>query len=603
MKRLVRLLLLILLLPTAIATAQNKDAQTEVDQQLASKCIQSQDYEQARDLYQALFKKKGQAQYFNQYVECLMRLGNYDQAEKELLHFIRSNPNYWKSKVDLVYAYTNDGKTKKADELFKEIQKGLPNNRNSILNVENLFRSRMLYQYAMEILDKGCEILNDDNTFHMERASLYHSMNNYQKAFEYYFLELEARPESYNVVKNRFQTLLLYDVNKSIADEMRIALLERSQQNPDNLEISKLLVWYSLQEEDYDIALVQSKSIDRRHSDQSGEIVNLANICLDNHQYELARDAFGYILDKGKVNPYYGQALIGAIETENQQCKERHVTDKKTYEKLSRKIEEAYQDVGSKEYSQLVEIQADIMAYQLDQSPQAVELLQQAIEQTHSKIQQNSLKLKLADIYLFNDEVWEATLLYSQVEKSMKEEPLGHEARFRNAQLRYFIGEFNWAQTQLNVLKAATSKLIANDAMSLSLIIGDNLEYDTTGMELNRLARADYKIYQHKEDEALPILDSISNNGNEISKPHALYRIAEIHESRKEHATADSLYLRIVNEFPDSYMADDALMKAALLEDQQLKDKESAKQHYEQLIDQYPTSLYTAQAKKNYRKL
>jgi hypothetical protein len=39
----------------------------------------------------------------------------------------------------------------------------------------------------------------------------------------------------------------------------------------------------------------------------------------------------------------------------------------------------------------------------------------------------------LADIDLFNDEVWEATLLYSQVDKSMKEEPLGHEARFRNA--------------------------------------------------------------------------------------------------------------------------------------------------------------------------
>jgi len=28
-----------------------------------------------------------------------------------------------------------------------------------------------------------------------------------------------------------------------------------------------------------------------------------------------------------------------------------------------------------------------------------------------------------------------------------------------------------------------------------------------------------------------------------------------------------------------------------------------AKQHYEQLIDEYPTSIYTAQAKKNYRKL
>ena len=199
--------------------------------------------------------------------------------------------------------------------------------------------------------------------------------------------------------------------------------------------------------------------------------------------------------------------------------------------------------------------------------------------------------------------MWEATLLYSQVDKAMKEAPLGHEARFRNARLRYFIGEFAWAETQLNVLKAATSKLIANDAMSLSLIIGDNLEADSTGSELKRLARADYRLYQKKDDLALLTLDSISHDGNDISKPHALYRIAEMKERQQDYADANSLFLQIVNDFPDSYMADDALMHAALLEDLQLHDKATAQQHYEQLIDQYPTSLYVAQAKKNYRKL
>ena len=603
MKRFARLLCLALFLLPTLLPAQNKDAQTEVSLQLASKFFQSHDYEKARELYKELFKKKAQAQYFNQYVECLLRLGDYSQAEKELQHFIRKNPTYWKSKVDLVYTYITEGKNQKADDLFQEILKGIPDNRNSILNIENAFRGRMLYQQAMAILDKGGEILKDPSTFSLEKASLYHSMNNYQQAFEYYFQELEARPEQYNLIKNRFQSLLLHDVNKSIADEMRIALLERTQRNPDNLETAKLLVWFSLQEEDYDIAIEQSKSIDRRHNDQSAELINLANICLDNHQFDLALDAYEYVLDKGKANPYYGQALIGSIETEDQQCRDRNITDRKTYERLSRKIENAYQDVGSKEYSQLVVIQADLMAYQLDQSQQAIDLLQQAIEQTRVKSEQCRMKLKLADIYLFNDEVWEATLLYSQVDKSMKEEPLGHEARFRNARLRYFIGEFNWAETQLNVLKAATSKLIANDAMSLSLIIGDNLEYDTTGTELNRLAKADYKIYQHKESEALPLLDSITVNGNPISKPHALFRIAEIQEKKQAYPIADSLYLRIVEEFPDSYMADDALMKAALLEDQQLKAKEAAKNHYERLINDYPTSLYVAQAKKNYRKL
>ena len=508
-----------------------------------------------------------------------------------------------RTKVDQISVYLSEGKKDKADKVFESVLSTLPESRNVILNISNQFRNRLLNDYALAVLDKGAEINAEHDPFYMERAILCQSMNNYQQAFEYYFLELERKPEQFNNIKNRFQTLLLYDVNKSIADEMRIALLQKNQEHPDNAEYARLLVWYALREEDYDIALAQCLSLDRRFNDQDAQIVSIGQICLNNSQYDIAKDAFEHVVGKGKINPQYGAAIIGAIETENARCKSNPSTDRKTYERLSQRIQDTYDDVSSKDYPSLVVIQADVMAYHLEQSSEAINLLQHAIELTPNKNQQSQLKLKLADIYLYNDEVWEATLLYSQVDKSMKEDPLGHEARFRNAQLRYFIGEFSWAQTQLDVLKAATSKLIANDAMSLSLIIGDNLDVDTTGIELQRVARADYKIYQHKEDQALLILDSICHDGNEISKPHALCRIAEIKEKNHEFALADSLYLQVVKGFPDSYMADDALMKAALLEDRHLKRREAAKQHYEQLIDQYPTSLYTAQAKKNYRKL
>ena len=597
-----RILCFLAFILTTPAFAQNTDPQRQVDEQLANSYFQNKDYEKAKDLYQQLYQKKNQINYFNLYVECLFRLGEFDDAEKELKSFIRKNPNYGKAQIDLIYAYYSNGKRDKADALFNSILNTLPENRNSVISISNMLRSRMLNDYAMAVLDKGAENSKDGDRFYLDRANLCQSMNNYQQAFEFYFLELEIHPEQLNVVKNRLQTLLLYDVNKSIAEEMRIALLKKSQENPDNIQFAQLLMWFALQEEDYDIALIQCKSLDRRLGNQDGQIVSLGQICLNNGQYDLAKDAFEYVMAKGKINPFYGEAVIGTIRTENEQCKVNHVTDRKAYEALSKRIQDAYTEVGSKEYPELVMIQAEIMAYQLDQSTQAVELLQQAIVQTQNKIQQNNLKLKLADIFLYNEEVWEATLLYSQVDKAMKEEPLGHEARYKNAQLRYFIGEFAWAQTQLDVLKAATSKLIANDAMSLSLI-GDNLEYDTTGFELKRLAHADYKIYQHKDDQALLILDSICANGNEISKPHALYRIAEIKEKSQDYASADTLYLRIVNDFPNSYMADDALMHAALIEHLQLKDKDAAKQHYELLIDKYPTSLYTAQAKKNYRKL
>ena len=577
--------------------------QIQIDEQLASQSYREQDYEKARDLYLQLFEKTEQTSHFQQYIECLIQLQDYDKAEKELKSYAKKQPNYYRVDTDLIYIYTLQGKTDKAKKQFNELLKNLPDNANTIRNYGYALQARSQNEMALAILEKGNTLLEGKETFYMDQANINLSSLNYQEAFRYYFKEVETHPGQYNNVRNRLQTMLFYDVNNSIADELRIALLKQTQEHPDNLEYAQLLVWFALQQEDYDIALAQCQSIDRKTHDQDAQINNLASICLNNKQFDIAKEGYNYILDKGKSNPFYGQALTGIIKADYLKLKAENHRDTKAYEKLSRRIDEAYNDISTNDLARLTQIQADIMAYHLDQTDQAIALLTNTIATVNSKQDQAELKLALADIYLHKDEVWEATLLYSQVDKSLKEEPLGHEARFKNAQLRYFIGEYEWAESQLKVLKAATSKLIANDAMTLSLVIKDNLEVDTLGLELNRLARADYRIYQQREDEAIALLDDIIATGNEISKPHALFRKGEIVEKRKDFADAEQLFLQIVEQYPESYMADAALMHAALIEQNELKDKTLAGEHYEKLIDEYPTSIYTAQAKKNYRKL
>ena len=577
--------------------------QIQIDDQLAAQSFRDHEYEKARDLYADLYKKTDQIHYFQQYTECLIQLKDFDRAEKELKSFAKKNPGQAKTIADLVYVYTLQGKNDKAERYFNDVLKELPDKAPVIRGLSNAFQSRGLNNMAIAILERGNKLLGGEENFYMDLAYINQSMINYQEAFRYYFLELKAHPGQYNNIRNRLQTLLFYDMNNSITDELRIALLQQTQEEPDNLEFAQLLVWFALQQEDYEIALAQCQSIDRRTHEQDAQINNLSGICLNNNQFDVARQGYSYIVDKGKSSPFYGQAITGVIKTDYLKLKADNDNDKKAYQKLSNHIDEAYDDISTNDLYKLLVIQADIMAYQLEEPQQAIQLLSDNLDNAPSKQSQAELKLKLADIYLHIDEVWEATLLYSQVDKSLKEEPLGHEARFKNAQLRYFIGEYEWAESQLKVLKAATSKLIANDAMTLSLVIKDNLEADTTGTELNRLARADYRIYQQREDEAIVLLDDIIANGNGISKPHALFRKGEIAEKRKAFETAEQLYLQIVEQYPDSYMADAALMHAALIEQNELKNKTLAGEHYEKLIDEYPTSIYTAQAKKNYRKL
>lgn len=577
--------------------------QIQIDEQLASQYYREQDYEKARDIYKQLFEKTGQTGHFQMYVDCLIFLKEYDKAEKELKAYAKKHPNYYRADTDAIYIYTLQGKTDKAKKKFYEVLSNLTENPNTIRSISYALQARNLNEMALAVLEKGNDLMEGRETFYMEQANLNLSAANYQEAFRLYFKELEIHPGQYDNIRNRLQTMLFYDVNHSISDDLRIALLKQTQEKPDNLEFAQLLVWFALQQEDYDIALAQCQSIDRKTHDQDAQINNLAGICLNNKQYDIAKEGYDYIISKGKSNPFYGQAITGAIKADYQKLKAENRSDTKAYERLSKRIDEAYNDISTYDLAKLTLIQADIMAYHLNQTDQAIALLTNTIANVNSKQGQAELKLALGDIYLHKDEVWEATLLYSQVDKSLKEEPLGHESRFKNAQLRYFIGEYEWAQSQLKVLKAATSKLIANDAMTLSLVIKDNLEADTLGVELNRLARADYRIYQQREDEALALLDDIIATGNEVSKPHALFRKGEIEERRKDFANAEQLFLQIVEQYPESYMADAALMHAALIEQNELKDKALAGEHYEKLIDEYPTSIYTAQAKKNYRKL
>ena len=147
-------LLLFLLFFTSWVTAQSldrdskkkqklsqQDEQRLIDEQLASQYFKEQDYQNARDLYQKLYKKTGQTYHFQQYIECSLILKEYEDAEKALKSFYKSNPNYTKSLADIVYVYLLEGKTDKADRQFKEILNTLPPKSQIIRNLGSNFQS------------------------------------------------------------------------------------------------------------------------------------------------------------------------------------------------------------------------------------------------------------------------------------------------------------------------------------------------------------------------------------------------------------------------------------------------------------------------------
>ena len=595
--------ILTFLLPQYIE-AQNVNKQRQLDEKLAREFYYKKDYEKARDIYKNLYDNYGQIQYFNQYADCLILTGDYESAEKAYKSFLKKNPKNWKSHVDLAYVYSQQGDNPKAVKYLNKVLKDVPDTKNAINDVANLLRARSFNETAIALFDRGAKNPNINYKFYLEKAYAYNSMLDFENATECYLLYLKENPEQYEMIKSRLRVMMMYDLNGNVDDVIRMALLRKTQEEPENEEFASLLMWYSLQQQDYELALMQLKALDKRgKGEYEKDILYIAQIAGDNRQYDIAIEAYDYVLKKSDEGVFFVQATVGMIKMSYDKAVAEGKHDKAFYENLNKKIDDAFAKIGfSKEMLPLVMVQADILAFELNRFDDAKLLLNNTLEMNLSIKDKSELKMKLADVYLFTDEVWEATLLYSQVEKSMKNEPIAHEARFKNAQLRYFIGEFEWAQAALNVLTAATSKLVANDAMTLSLTISDNLEYDTIG--LKRIAKADYYIYQRKYDLANCMLDSVvAYNPNEVSLPNVFYRKAKIAENAGDYELADSLFRRVYEGYADSYIADEALIEEALLLENQLNRKEDAMECYSKLFDYYTASVYVAQARKSYRRL
>ena len=585
---------------------QSAQSQRQVDEQLARNFFNNKEYDKAADLYQQLYINHRYYNYFSQYIECLIFLDKFEEAEKDLRSFIKNDntTNKWRSSVILAYVLFRNNEKDKSDKVLKKLINELPADKSVFIQIANVMNAKDFNEFAIMLYDRGAGISSMNCKFYMEKAQAYLSMTDFEKATENYLLHLEEDPSDYDVVKSRMSYMLRYNIDDSVIDDIRFALLKKAQENRDSEVFAELLVWFALQMKDYDIALDQEIALDRRLGDREFDIIYLAKISRDNEQYDIAIKAYDYLVKKSQEGAYYEEAIVGMIQVQYQKMNMlKSDNAMESYSNLEKRIEKECLELGiSDKTIPILIIRADILAFRLNEMDKAIDVLNEALLLNLSRLNKAKLKMELADIYLFKEEVWEATLLYSQVDKSMKEEPIGHEARFKNAQLRYYIGEFDWALAVLNILKSATSKLIANDAMTLSLTITDNLEYDT--IALQRLAKADFYIYQKRYDIANKILDSVNvYNPNEVSMPYLLMRKAHIAMENNDYVMADSLYKRVYQGYADSYMADDALMKDAILLERFLDDKEGAMECYAKLIDEYSASVYVAQARNAYRRI
>jgi len=569
---------------------------------LAREYFRKQEYEKAESIFEKVSRNdQAFATVYPEYLKTLLALRQNKEAEKLVKKAIKKNPDQVLYQIDLGLVYQAAGNEDNAAKYFNKMVDGAM--ANNLLAMANAFERNNLLEYAEKTYLRGRKISKNETEYTGQLMQLY----SHQRQSDKLVLEI------LNLVKVNPNQLLLAQnlLQNSLKEEKEFEALEKTlisslQKSPDQVAYSEMLIWLYTQRKDFFSALMQARSLDKRTKGGGGRVMELGAIALKNKDYESAIEAYDYVTKEYRGGPYYEIARERAIKSREEQVRNTFPVDLDKIKTLVAEYDKLLGELGrSARTAEIMKDMAALHAFYLDDRAKAMTMLEEVINTPRASPDVVAdAKITLGDIYLLRSEPWEATLLYSQVEKTHKEMQLGHEAKLRNAKLSYYKGDFELAQEHLDILKLATSREIANDAMSLSLLITDNTGLDSSTTALAEYAATELLIFQNKQDQAISKLDNMLAKYRGHSLTDEIYFLkANVFFKMGDFPKAVTNLTSIVSNPQYDILSDDALFLMAKIYEENLNDKNKAQELYNSLLVKYPGSIFTVDARKRFRKL
>jgi TolA-binding protein len=591
-------------------------AQDQSEIQLANEYLIKGDKQKALGMYRDLAKKGANIPLIhNNYLNTLIDLAQYSEAQDYLRKNQKRDPESVLYKLDMGLVMVRSGDLQKGDRYIRDLISDYGGNLSRVKTISDYFMARSLYDYSILCLTESRSLMGNPRMFCLELATLYRVKGEKEKMTEEYLNYATQSVGNTQYIKNVLQILL---TKPDELETLEKILYDKVQADANQDVYSDLLIWVTLQQKNFYASFVQARAFDKRYKTGGERCMEVAQVALDNKDYLNASKIYRYIIENFPKSENFQQAQLGYVRAREARVRETYPVNKDSVDNLVI----AYKNFINKNPQQPTALEATrnlaVIESDFQQRPDsAIARLQQLIRNPYASVYLKSkAKLDLADIYVIKEEPWESALLYAQVEKTQKESSIGYEAKLKNARLSYFRGDFQLAQEHLDILKEATTREIANDAMELSMRIKENILLDSTGAALYEFAKTELLLKQNKIDEALEKLtqieqgyvkkagsDSLTSFTNYAIKDDCYWLHAKIYLQKGETEKSLSLCKRILEEYPTDILADDAFFTIGEIYERHLNDKTKAMEQYQQLLAQYPGSVYAAEARKRYRML
>lgn len=571
---------------------------------LANAYYQEGDLDKAISIYRDLAKEPQNISFIhNNYLELLYTKQLNRETEKYLKQVRRWSPNNIRYDVDIIDYYITINDSTTAEKYYEDVEEKVLQNLGYLRSAAQFFINKQHRSYAERLYLSARDRMRDPNAFAIQLATLYRYNNQKDKMVREYLTYAKEREGNLRYVKNMLQMSL----KEKEELESLVALLMENLQKGNNKDLyADLLIWAHLQLENFYAAFIQARAIDKRNQLEGENSMEIGALAYENQEYDIAEMIFSYVVDNFPNSKNYIKAKQQLIKTQEMIIKNDFPIDTAAIRNLTVSYQNLIDQIGLSNYTlEAYRQKALLHALYLNEAPKAIKMFHDIIDYPNAEEDLIArAKLNLGDIYIIVEEPWESVLLYYQVEKSHKNKNLGEEAKLKNAKLSFYKGEFELAQEHLDILKNATRREIANDAMDLSILIKNNTILDSTQKALRAYADVDLMLYQNKQQQADQALDSLIKEYKEHPiLDELLWLKAKLNKETGAYDKSVQLLNQIVSDIPYGILTDDALFEMALIYEELIQDKSKAQQYYQQLLTDYPGSIFVAEARKRFRNL
>ena len=565
---------------------------------LAKNYFEQGQFEKAVRIYEKLYQNSPhRLNYLTDLVKTYQQLEEFEKAQAALESKLSGPRVYPQLYVDLGYNYALQGNDSLAQSTYQRAISSIEEEPNYGYIVARSFEEYSLLEEAATVYERAMELQPDKN-YNIQLANIYGEQGKLEAMFLKLMDLIQSNPQYQSRAQRTFSMYITEDPASEANTILRKTLLKASQENP-SVFYNQMLSWLFIQQQEFKKALIQEKAIYKRSEGETTRLFDLAYIAKSAEAYEEAREVVDFILDNS-----VGERTLLQAKQLDLQLDLATVTET-DYEAVEEKFQALFATYGNGAETHLLQIDYNhFLAFQTGKIEEAIANLKRTLKANMSPFQEARVKMELADILVFDERFNEALIYYTQIQKRVKNDVLAQEARFKVAKTSYYKGDFEWAQTQLDVLKKSASQLIANDAMQLSLMIRDNSLEDSTQTALKKFARADLLTLQNKNQAAIAAFENIlTQHKGEKIEDEALLQQAHLYERIFQYDKAETNYQKIIAEYKEDILADDAYFFLAKLYQGPLNLPEQAKAMYEQLIYDFSDSIYFVEARKRFRLL